>query len=407
MSGYPTAEREASDRVQRWSFGAGAAALAVCVVGAFFDPAQFFRAYLASYLFYQGIGLGCLAILMIYYVTGGAWGFLIRRFLEAGTRTLPLLALLLIPVGIGLRDLFVWARPEAVAADPNLQWKQVYLNVPFWWGRAVFYFAVWLSFGYFLNAWSRRQEETGDARYARLLENLSGPGLVAYGICMHFAAVDWIMSLQTAFKSSIYGPLVASGQILSGMGLVLVMLAWLAPRPPLGDVVSGKTLNDLGNLLLAFLVIWAYLVFFEFMLIWIANLPHEVLWYLDRSRGGWQWVAWSLFVFHFAVPFVLLLMRSVKQSRVALAGVAGLVLFLHLVFLHWQIQPAFPTTRLTEHWMDFFMPVGLGGIWFGNYLWQLGRRPLLPEHDENRTHALLLRRDDLVEAEREAAMSHG
>ncbi len=407
MSGYPTTERADSERVLRWSFGAGAVALVVCVVGAFFDPAQFFRAYLASYLFYQGIGLGCLAILMIYYVTGGAWGFLIRRFLEAGTRTLPLLALLLIPVGIGLRYLFVWARPEAVAADPNLQWKQVYLNVPFWWVRAVFYFAVWLTFGYFLNAWSRRQEETGDARYARLLENLSGPGLVAYGICMHFAAVDWIMSLQTAFKSSIYGPLVASGQILSGMGLVLVMLAWLSPRPPLGDVVSAKTLNDLGNLLLAFLVIWAYLVFFEFMLIWIANLPHEILWYLDRSRGGWQWVAWALFVFHFAVPFVLLLARPVKQSRVALAGVAGLVLFLHLVFLNWQILPAFAATRLTDHWMDFLMPVGLGGIWFGYYLWQLESRPLLPEHDENRTHALLLRQEDLAEAEREAAMSHG
>jgi hypothetical protein len=407
MNMFPTAERWSLERALPWSLGAGAVALVVCVVGAFFDAAQFFRAYLASYLFYQGIGLGCLVILMIYHVTGGAWGFLVRRFLEAGTRTLPLLALLFIPVGCGLSYLFVWARPEEVAADPNLQWKQVYLNVPFWWGRAVLFFAVWLVLTYFLNAWSRRQDETGEPRYAGWLENLSGPGLVAYGVCIHFAAVDWIMSLQPAFKSSIFGPLLASGQVLSGMGVVLLTLAWQAPLLPLRDAISLKALNDLGNLLLAFLVIGAYLVFFEFMLIWMANLRHEVIWYLDRSRGGWQWVSGALALFHFAVPFLLLLFRAVKQNLVKLAGVAGLVLFMHLVFLHWQVLPAFPTTTLAEHWMDFLMPLGLGGIWFAYYLWQLRRQPLLPRHDENETHALYLLREDLEEAEREAMMTHG
>src|SRR5262249_23672770 len=162
----------------------------------------------------------------------------------------------------------------------------------------------WLIFTYFLNAWSRRQDETGDERHAWRLTNLSGPGLVAYGICMHFAAVDWIMSLQTSFKSSIYGPLVASGQILTALAMVLVMLAWLGgPGLALGGVISRKAQNDLGNLLLSILVIWAYMLFFEFMLIWIANLRHEVIWYLDRSEGGWAWVNWALFLFHFALPF--------------------------------------------------------------------------------------------------------
>jgi len=407
MSTLTTAERADLARVRTSSLLVGAAALLICVIGAFFSPAQFFRSYLASYLFFQGIGLGCLAILMIYYLTGGAWGFLIRRLLEAGTRTLPLLALLLIPVGLGLTDLFPWARDDEVRADPNLQWKQVYLNVPFWWGRAILFFAVWMALAHFLNAWSRRQDESGDPRYAWRLEMLSGPGLVAYGIAMHFAAVDWIMSLQPAFRSSMFGPIVASGHVLTGLALVLIVLAWLVARPPLGNAVSPAALNDLGNLLFTFLVIWAYLVFFQFMLIWIANLPLEVLWYLDRSHGGWQCVAWALGILHFAVPFFLLLMRTVKRNPRTLAAVAGLLLFMQLVFMDWQVLPAFPGTSLAEHWMDFLMPFGVGGVWLAYYLWQLDRRPLLPQHDPNRDHALHLREADLEVAAREAAMNHG
>ncbi len=407
MSTMPTAMRTDADRVLAWSLIAGAICLVVCVIGAFFSPAQFFRAYLASSMLYVGIGLGCLVVLMIYYVTGGAWGYVIRRLLEAGTRTLPLLALYIVPVGCGLGYLYAWARPEEVAADPGLQRKQIYLNVPFWWGRMVLFFAVWLALAFFLNAWSRRQEATGDGRYAWRLETLSGAGLVAYGITMHFAAVDWIMSVEPPFRSSIFGPLVASGQVLTAFAVVLIVLVWLAPRAPLNEALSGKVLNDLGNLLLTFTIIWAYLEFFQFMLIWIANLPFEVLWYLERSRGGWQWVAWALFLFHFAVPFFLLLSRSIKQNLTTLAGVAGLLLLMHLVFLDWQILPAFQATSLAEHWMDFLMPIGLGGIWFAFYLWQLQRQPLLPQQDENRAHALHLRQEDQEEAAREAAIAHG
>jgi hypothetical protein len=393
--------------VLRWCLGIGVLALVICIIGALFDPVQFIRSYLASYLFYQGIGVGCLVILMIQYVTGGTWGFLIRRFLEAGARTLPLLALLIIPVGCGLTSLFTWARPEEVAADPKLQWKHIYLNVPFWWGRAVLYFAIWMILSYYLSLWSRRQDETGNPRFARRLENLSGPGLVAYGICIHFAAVDWIMSLQTAFKSSIAGPIMASGHVLSGMALVLLVLALQSDRRPVADALSVKVLHDLGNLLLSFVVIWAYLVFFQFMLIWIANIPYEAIWYLDRSRGGWQWVDWALFVLHFAVPFFLLLLRAVKGRPVYLASVAGLLLFMQLVFVDWQVLPAFGTVSLAAHWMDFLMPVALGGLWFACYLWQLQRQPLLPANDHHRAHALVLRWEDEVEAEREALVVHG
>jgi hypothetical protein len=407
MSTGLVTERAGPERVRNWSLVVGVGALVACVVGAFFSPEQFFRSYLASYLFYQGLGLGCLAILMLFYLTGGAWGFLIRRLLEAGTRTLPLLALLFIPVGLGARYLFLWARPEAVAQDASLQRQQIYLNLPFWWGRAVLFFAIFLALAYFLNAWSRREDETGDRRYARWLENLSGPGLVAYGICMHFGAVDWVMSLQPAFHSSIFGPVVVSGQVLSALAMVLVALGWAARRPPLDGALSVEVLGDLGNLLLTFLIVWAYMVFFQFMLIWIANLPYEVIWYTGRSHGGWEWVAWALFLLHFAVPFFLLLQRVVKRNPVSLACVAGLVLFMQLVFSDYQVLPAFPGTTIAEHWMDFVMPLGLGGVWLAYFLWELRRRPLLPVHDLNQEHALSLRREDLERAEREAVLNHG
>jgi hypothetical protein len=394
------------ERVPRWSLGIGLAALLPCVIGAFFSPEQFFRSYLSAYLFILGMGLGCLVILMISHVTGGAWGFVIRRFLEAGARTLPLLALLIIPIGCGLTFLFHWARPEEVDADMNLKWKQPYLNVPFWWGRAVLYFVLWMGLTYFLNSWSRQQEETGDSRFALWQRNLSAPGLVIYGICIHFACVDWIMSLETTFRSSIFGPLTASGQLLSALALIVILLPMLIDRAPLREVLSPDVLGDLGNLLLTLLIIWAYMCFFQFMLVWIADLPYEVSWYLDRVRGEWKWVAAALLVFHFTIPFFLLLLRSVKRNLIPLARVAALILFMQLIFVDFQVLPAFRTISITQHWMDFLMPIAMGGIWFAFFLWQLKQRPLVATHDENRAHALHLQAEER-ERNEEAAILHG
>jgi hypothetical protein len=406
MTILPVADRTRLEPAQWRLAGVGVGALVICGIGAFFDPEQFFRSYLSAYLFWQGIGLGCLVLLMVYHLTGGAWGFLSRRFLEAGTRTIPLLAVLLIPVGCGLWYLYVWARPDRVAADPRLQWKQPYLNVPFWWLRAVTYFILWTALAYLLNRWSRLEDETGDPRLERQVGRLSGLGLVVYGICVHFAAVDWIMSLQPEFRSSIFGPVMASRHVLSALAFVLVLIAWLADQPPLNDVLSIEALGDLGNLLLTLLIIWAYLVFFEFMLIWITNLPFEVIWFVDRLRGGWQWLAWALVIFNFGVPFFLLLQRPIKRNPITLGWVAGLILFMQLVFTNYQVLPAFRTASIARHWMDFLMPFAVGGIWLAFFLWQLARWPLLARHDVNQPHAVELRRTDEGVMEREAALTH-
>ncbi len=395
----PRERRQEVDRLQWWALAAGAAGLIPCIVGAFFDPPQFFRAYLAAYPFFLGLGLGSLVILTIYHLTGGAWGFLIRRPLEAAMRTLPLLTVLFTPIACGLPYLYPWAQPEQVQISKDLQHKQIYLNPPFFWGRAAIYFILWLGMAYILDAWSRRQDEEDGPGPARKMTRISGPAMIVYGITITFASVDWLMSLQPAFRSTIFGPIFAGGQILSAHCVALIVLAWLLARSPVGDHVSQDALNDLGNLLLTFLVIWTYLVWFQFMLIWIGNLPWEAAWYLPRVAGGWRWVAWALFVLHFAVPFLLLLSRDIKRVPGRLAGVAGLLLFMQLVFDYYQTIPAFQAPRIAEHWMDFLTPVGLGGLWLANFLWESKRLPLLPRHDANQAAAIHLR-------EEEAEMAH-
>jgi hypothetical protein len=386
----PKERREALDRLQWWALAIGVVTLLVCGIGALGSPQQFFRAYLVAYLFFLGIAHGCLVVVMIYHLTGGAWGFLIRRVLEAGMRTLPLFAALFVPIGLGVDELYDWARPDLVEASPELQHKEIYLNVPFFWIRAGIYFALWIGIASLLSRWSREQDRTGDPRLAQRLTRLSGPGLVVYGVTITFASVDWVMSLQPAFRSTIFGPLFASGEILTGFACALIALAWLTADSPLSSVISVDALNDLGNLLFTFLVIWAYMTFFEFMLIWIANLPYDVIWYLPRLRGGWLGVAWSLVILHFAVPFFLLLSRDVKRNPRALAALAGLIVVMHLVYMYYQVMPAFPDTSLSEHWMDLLTPFAVGGLWLAYCLADLKQGPLLPQHDPNESAALRL-----------------
>jgi hypothetical protein len=391
----------------RWSLLVGVVTLSLCVIAAIFSPLQFFRAYLASYLFYFGIALGSLVILMIYHLTGGAWGYLVQRLLEAGGRTMPALAVLFFPIAFGVGHLYLWADPEEVEASQDLLHKKVYLNPPFFWIRAGLFFVLWTALAYLLDYWSRRHDETGDAHYARRASKIAGPGLIVIGITMTFAAVDWVMSLEPSFRSTIFGPLLVSAQVLSAGAAALVALAWLAPRSQIGDVVSQEALGDLGNLLLTFLVVWGYMMWFQFMLIWMANLPWEVSWFLNRSRGGWLGVVWALVILHFAVPFFLLLMRDIKQHLPSVAKVAGLLLFMQLVFNYFLVAPAFPGTHLGQHWMDFLMPIGIGGLWLAYYLWELQRRRLLPRRDEDRAAALHLRALDAEAATRPQEVTHG
>jgi hypothetical protein len=407
MSNAPPVDGTMAARWHGRSLWTGAGALVLCAVVASFEPASFFRAYLAAYLFYLGLALGSMVLLMAYHLTGGSWGFLIRRILEAAMKTLPLLAVLFVPIAAGVGYLYVWAQPEMVAASPKLQYQQFYLQPTWFCYRAVVYFALWLPLAFLLARWSRMEDETGNPRLAWKCLKLSGFGAVVYGVSLHFAAVDWAMSLQPVFHSTIWGPIFAVGQLLSAFCLTLIVLSRLIERAPLGEVASLKVRNDLGSLLLTLLILWAYLVWFQFMLVWIANLPVDIIWYLPRASWGWKAAIAVIAVLHFAVPFFLLLMRKVKQNSRAVAWIAGLILLMQLVFMHYQTMPGTADGSAAQYALCILVPIGLGGVWLAYFLWQLQRRPLLPTHDYNRQSALHLRHLDEEEAAREEGMAYG
>ncbi len=369
------------DQVQRRALVVGAAGVVLCGVGVFFNPVQFFRSYLLAYLFWLGIPLGCLAILMLHHLVGGAWGALIRRVLEAGTRTLPLLVFLFVPLLFGVHELYLWARPEVVANDLLLQRKSSYLNIPFFMLRSALYFVVWLAVSYLLNKWSLRQDRTGADPFERRMRLLSGPGLVLYVVTATFAYVDWMMSLEPHWFSTIYGILAIVGQLLATLAFAVVVTALLVDAPPLSDLMSPGHVHDLGNLLLAFVMVWAYMAISQFLIIWSGNLPEEITWYLHRTQGGWEWVGLALILFYFGLPFFLLLSRGIKQHVRRLAWVAGAMLGMHGVDVFWRVVPAFQPSGVAVHWMDVAALMGVGGIWMAVFVWQLRERPLLPVYD--------------------------
>ncbi len=372
------------DRLQRRFSVVGGVALAVYVLGGYFNRGQFFQSYLVAFLFWNGIALGCVAILMLQHLTGGAWGLVIRRILESGAGTLPLMAVLTLPRLLGLRDLYSWTRPEVVAGDPILKHKELYLNVPFFLARMAFYFAAWLALAYFLNKWSTEQDRTADPSIAGRLQSLSGGGLVLYGLTITFASIDWVMSLEPHWFSTIYGMLFMVGQALATMAFVIAVLMLLANRKPLSDVVTASHFHDLGTLMFAFVMLWAYIAFSQFLIIWSGNLREEIPWYLRRFAGGWAWLAVLVLLFHFALPFLLLLSRDIKSNRRVLAGIAIGLLVMRLVDLFWLVIPG---SGQQINWMDFVAPVAIGGIWVAWFIWNLKRRPLLPLHDPRLSEA--------------------
>jgi hypothetical protein len=364
---------------------AGVAGLVLTAIGLFISPAQFFRSYLWAFLFWFSIALGCLPLLMLYHLVGGAWGFTVRRIIESGTRTLPVVALLFVPILFGIPQLYEWSHADALAQMETVRQKHAYLNVPFFVLRSIFYFAVWLFYARRLNRMSALQDETGEPRLLNTFQRLSGPGLIVYGFTLTFAVFDWAMSLEPEWYSTIYGMLWIVGQALSSLAFAVAMLALLSDRAPLSRLSLPDTLHDLGNLLLAFVMLWAYLSFSQFLVIWYGNLPEEIRWYLSRMRNGWEWVAAALITFHFFVPFVLLLSRFKKRRLHSIALIAGLLLVMRMIDTYWLITPAFYRNRLTVHWLDVVALVGIGGIWLAVYARQLMAMPLLPLHDPNAT----------------------
>jgi hypothetical protein len=371
------------ERFQRGCLAVGILGLALCALGGRFGAAQFFQSYLIAYLFWIGVALGCLGIIMIHNLSGGAWGIAIRRLLESGARTLPLMLVLFIPLLFGTRSLYEWAGPEALSEDPLLRHKAAYLNVTFFLLRSGFYFVVWIGAAFLLTQWSRDHDRTADPRLLQRSRMLSGPGLALYALTITFASIDWVMSLEPHWYSTIYGVHFMGGHALSAFALTILFAGLLAREAPLSKIIRPSHFHDLGNLLLAFVMLWAYFAFSQWLIIWSGNLPEEITWYVRRTRGGWEWIALVLGLFHFFLPFFLLLLRGVKRRARALCAVAVAVVAMRFLDIFWYTAPAFHPAGWRLHWMDIAAPIGVGGLWLAFFFWQLRPAPLIPLQDRS------------------------
>jgi hypothetical protein len=377
--------------IARWrtrARGLGVAGAVLCVAGFFGSPFQFYRSYLWAYLYVVALSVGPLAWLMLQYLTGGNWGVVIRRPCEAAARTLPLVALMFLPILIGIPNLYQWSHAAKVLADPALQHKHPYLNVPFFLARTAFYFGGWMLLSTLFNRWSAREDAEGHHAVHGKMSALAGPGLIFWGLSVTFMSIDWVLSVNPQWFSTMFGLLFMASQGLTSMAFLITLMVLLSTRRPMSQVLTPRHLHDLGKFLLALVMVWAYFSFSQFLIIWAGNLPEEIPWYMTRLHGGWQYVALLLVFGHFALPFALLLSRDLKRNFKLLAAIAIFILCMRLVDLYWLVAPDFRQQSFGLSWMDFAAPMGLLGIWLAYFLRQLEKRPLMPINSPHLEEAL-------------------
>jgi hypothetical protein len=361
----------------------GAVGIIAVAIGFFMvERSQFLQSYLIAYMFWIGISLGSLSLLMVQYLSGGAWGLVARRVFEAATRTLPLMAIMFIPIAMNMHTLYKWTHPEA-AADPFIHSKAAYLNVEFFYIRAAIYFTIWIGLTFILNKWSKDQDDTAPQPPGpadRKFRVLAGPGMVLHVLAITFMSVDWVMSLDPHFYSTIFGVLILGGQGLSTLAFTILVLQGLSNSKPISQVIDAERFHDFGKLMLAFVMLWAYFNVSQLLIIWSANLPEEIPWYIERLGGHWAPWAVVVLVGHFVLPFILLLSRDLKRHGRVLSRVAFLVLVMRIIDFVWTIGPIF-RHDYTLHWMDFAMVVAFAAPWLFLFYRNLGSRSLVPAND--------------------------
>jgi hypothetical protein len=376
---------QVAGKISQRSLVIGSVFGAIALVLAFTRPDEFYRAYLLGFMCWLGVALGSMAILMIRHLTGGGWGMVIRRILGAAMRTLPLLAALFVPVILGIRRLYIWALPLSNIQDKHLrehleQITQTYLTVNGFIIRAVFYFAIWNLLSFLLTKWSKQQDSPNPPDNVGRFKAVSGPGLILYGFTISFAAIDWIMSLDPSWISTIFGLIILIGEVLSAMCFAVVVERILFNYKPMSEMLKPDFVHDHGKWMLTFIMVWAYFSFSQWLIIWAGNLPSEITFYLTRLNGGWGSIGLFLVVFHFVVPFALLLSRPFKRNIRRLVWLAVWLMLMRYLDLFWIIEPNFSRT-LSLTLADVVVPIAIGGFWLWYFFRNLAALPLLPAYD--------------------------
>jgi hypothetical protein len=370
---------ESITRLGRIGLVVGVLGVVSSAVGAFVSPERFYSSYLVAYIWMAALPVGSLALLMLQHVAGGRWGYLIRRVLEASTRTLPLVVLLFVPVILGLKHIYPWADPVKVAHDEVIAAKAHFLNPVGFVLRAALFFGIWIVLGSILDRMSARQDVSADPRRDHRMGMISAPGLIIWCLAGTFASVDWLMSLDPHWYSSLYGVYFFESMALAALAFTVFIAVVLSRSSTLESIFTKRDFHDYGNLLLAFIMLWGYFAFSQFLIIWSGDLPEEVPWYLERTTSQWKVFTMVLILLQFVVPFLLLLTHAVKGRPGRLVFVAVLLIAVRYADYFWQVMP--PLHQTAPLWLDFATIAGLGGIWLAAFCWQLRRRTLFAVND--------------------------
>ena len=383
-------------RLQTRAFGVGAIALLLALYGAIHSPQTFFASYLMSFLLVLGVTLGSLALVMLQHLTAGHWGVIIRRPLESATRTLPLLVIAFLPIAIfGMQYLYSghgddkgWLNAPASGEGALSAFQKSWLTHRGYLIRAVIYFGVWLFLMFIFNIWSKQQDtHKTDRALRQRFRMLAGPGIILYVFAMSFASIDWVMSISPHWASTIYGFIFVGGQLISSMAFMIAVVVLLARTEPFSGILQPRHLHDLGKLLLAFVMLWAYFDFSQLLIIWSGNQPEEISFYRTRLYGSWGVVAVIVVIFHFFVPFFLLLSQDLKRRAQIISKIAMWLILMRLVDLYWTTRPEFASSAVPS-WLDLVLPIALGGLWLGFFAFNLKQCPLLPLGDPKLEEAI-------------------
>lgn len=378
--------RPQMDRAQRRALFVGVFALGLSLMGLSRNADHFWQSYLFAFIFWAGLALGCLGIFFLHNVVGGNWGVAIRRFVESGVKTLPLIALFAVPVLFSLNTLYSWTHADVRAASFAVGHKAVYMNARFFIARTIFYFLLWFFFGYRILKMVNEHDRTGDPALFKRIKGASAPALLIFVVSTTYAFIDWIMSLEPDWYSTIYPWMFTVGEVLLTFAFMIALLVLLSKREPFAGFLKPAHYQDLGNLMLAFTMLWAYMSFAQLLIIWAENLPDEIPWYIRRFSGGWGYVAWTISIFHFCVPFFLLLMRFIKRNPNLLRTVAVWMIIVRILDVFWIVEPAFRQRGLEVYWTDVVALIGLGGIWIAYFIRNLKSQSLLVASDPRNTY---------------------
>ena len=402
----PVLGREAAEGAFRKTLIVTGVAAAVMLVGFVLDGTdgkkRFFFAYLMGWLFALSVSLGSLFWVMIHHVSSAGWSVGLRRTFENVTRAIPVLALLFLPIALGMDSIYKWVDAEANASDPLWQAKRPYLNVGFFLLRVALYFGVWIVLSVLLRGWSIRQDATGNPHLSERMKALSAPGILLLALTTTFAAFDLIMSLNYHWYSTIFGVYFWAGGIRGSLAACVLLVLALRSAGYLRHTITREHLHDCGKLLFGFTVFWTYIAFAQYFLIWYGNIPEETQFYRDRWEGSWFAATVALPICSFAIPFVILLPRTNKRSPFIMAIAAGWILFFHLYDIYWQVMPEVLKERVTDrpsggvdvHWMDVASAVMFGGVVVASVLYGMRRYPIIPVRDPHLEESIHFENDE-------------